>query len=66
MTILLSAQAVYLFSWQEKIVPTLGVVLVNVNEMQSNGILFGIDTDTGEPFHFSIGAKGQLPNVTEY
>ena len=57
---------VYLFSWHEKTVPTLGVVLVNVNEMQSNGMLFGIDTDTGEPTHFSIGAKGQLLNITKH
>jgi hypothetical protein len=57
---------VYLFSWREKTVPTLGVVLVNVNEMHSNGMLFGIDTDTGEPIHFNVGAKCQLLNITSY
>jgi hypothetical protein len=55
---------VVLFCWREKVVPTLGVVLVNLAEMRSTGILFGIDTDTGAPIHFGIGARGELLNVT--
>ena len=55
---------VVLFSWREKIVPTLGVVLVNTAEMRSTGVLSGIDTETGAPIHFGIGARGELLNVT--
>lgn len=56
---------VYLFSWREKIIPTLGVVVVNKEQMRSNGIITGIDTRTGEVSHFPVGAKGSLVNVTE-
>jgi len=56
---------VYLFSWREKIIPTLGVVVVNKDQMRSNGIITGIDTRTGEVSHFPVGAKGILVNVTE-
>jgi hypothetical protein len=56
---------VYLFSWREKIIPTLGVVLVNTGRMRSNGYLTGIDTHTGEVSYFPIGARGELLNVTE-
>lgn len=57
---------VILFCWREKVVPTLGVVLINTAEMRSTGILFGIDTDTGAPIHFGIGARGELLNVTTH
>ena len=56
---------VYLFSWREKIIPTLGVVLVNKEKMHSNGIITGIDTRTGEVSHFPVGARGTLVNTTE-
>lgn len=57
---------VYLFTWHEKTVPTLGVVMVNSKEMRSNGIILGIDTNDGSPIHFGIGAKGELLNTTSY
>ena len=56
---------VYLFSWREKIIPTLGVVLVNTSEMRSNGFITGIDTRSGEVSHFPVGARGELVNITE-
>jgi len=56
---------VYLFSWREKIIPTLGVVLVNTEEMRSNGFITGIDTRSGEVSHFPVGARGRLVNTTE-
>ena len=56
---------VYLFSWREKIIPTLGVVLVNTSEMRSNGFITGIDTRSGEVSHFPVGAQGSLVNTTE-
>jgi hypothetical protein len=56
---------VYLFSWREKIIPTLGVVVVNKKQMHSNGIITGSDTRSGEVSHFPVGARGTLVNVTE-
>jgi|TARA_B100000315_G_scaffold237469_1_gene254292 hypothetical protein len=56
---------VYLFSWREKIIPTLGVVLVNTKEMRSSGFITGIDTRSGEVSHFPVGAQGSLVNATE-
>ena len=56
---------VYLFSWQEKIIPTLGVVLVNTKDMRSNGFIAGVDTRSGEVSHFPVGAQGRLVNITE-
>ena len=56
---------VYLFSWREKVIPTLGVVLVNTGTMRSNGFITGIDTRSGEVSHFPVGARGSLVNITE-
>ena len=56
---------VYLFSWREKVIPTLGVVLVNTEEMRSNGFITGVDTRSGDVSHFPVGAKGILVNTTE-
>lgn len=56
---------VYLFSWREKVIPTLGVVLVNTETMRSNGFITGIDTRSGEVSHFPVGARGSLVNMTE-
>lgn len=56
---------VYLFSWREKVIPTLGVVLVNTETMRSNGFITGIDTRSGEVSHFPVGARGSLVNITE-
>ncbi|MCH2186886.1 molybdenum cofactor biosynthesis F family protein, partial [Myxococcota bacterium] len=56
---------VYLFSWREKVIPTLGIVLVNTGPMHSNGFLMGIDTESGAVSHFPVGARGQLLNITE-
>ncbi|MGR8920502.1 MAG: MoaF C-terminal domain-containing protein [Gammaproteobacteria bacterium] len=51
---------VYLFCWREKIIPTLGLVLINTDTMRSNGFLSGIDTRTGEVSYFPVGARGEL------
>ena len=47
-------------SLHEKIVPTLGVVMVNTKVMRSNGVPFGIDTNDGSPIQFGIGALGEI------
>ncbi len=56
----------YFFSWHEKTVPTLGMLAIDLKRLQSNGFLFGIDTQSGKPHSFSAGAKGVLLNNTSF
>jgi hypothetical protein len=60
------APDVYLFTWREKIIPTVGVVMVNLKEMRSNGKLFGPDLASGRAVNFTMGSKATLINVTKY
>ena len=60
------APDVYLFTWREKIIPTVGVVLINLKEMRSNGKLFGLDLSSGENVNFTMGSKATLLNITKY
>ena len=58
---------VYLFSWWEKIIPTLGVLLVDLKEFRNTGKIFGYESDdfttlTNAP----VGAFGTLLNLTKY
>jgi len=57
---------IYLFCWREKIIPTVGIVVVNAQSepYQSNGFLMGINTHTGTVSYFPVGAKGTLVNTT--
>lgn len=55
----------YLFVWREKIVPTLGVVLVDTAALRSTGKLFGYrGDDFGVVTNVSVGARASLVNVT--
>ena len=57
----------YLFVWREKIIPTLGVVLVDWQRKVSNGRLFGYEgSDFGELSTTTISAQATLLNVTTY
>ncbi len=57
----------YLFVWREKIIPTLGVVLVDWHAMRSNGRLFGYeDADFARLSTTRISSRATLLNVTEY
>lgn len=60
------AEQLYLFVWREKIVPTLGVVIVDLGAMKTAGKIFGYQGhDFGKPVTFAVGAKARLLNVTE-
>lgn len=60
------ADALYLFVWREKIVPTLGVVVTDLREMRSNGKIFGYQgNDFGTLSNFRVGSKARLLNVTQ-
>jgi hypothetical protein len=57
----------YLFVWREKIVPTLGVVLLDWRQKKTTGKLFGYESDDfGRLSNTPIGAYATLLNVTAY
>jgi hypothetical protein len=54
------APGVYLFIWREKIVPTVGIAVINLKEMRSTGKIFGLDIPSGRPVNFTMGAYARL------
>jgi hypothetical protein len=61
-------EGLYLFVWVEKIIPTVGVVLEDLDAMRSCGKIFGrVGYDmTGGVTNFPVGAYGTLLNKTQY
>ncbi|WP_100486916.1 MoaF C-terminal domain-containing protein [Sporolactobacillus pectinivorans] len=61
------AEYLYCFIWIEKIIPTLGVVLEDLDVMRTYGKLYGYDSyETGEVSNFAIGSYAAFLNQTEY
>ena len=61
------AKKLYLFVWREKLVPTLGVVMVNLSTMKTTGKIFGYQSDNFKDLtNFPIGAFAELLNITKY
>lgn len=57
----------YLFVWREKVIPTLGVVLVDWRLKRSNGKLFGYaSSDFGPLSTTPISSQATLLNLTTY
>jgi len=57
----------YLFVWREKIVPTLGVVLLDWRQHRSSGKLFGYESnDFGKLNNTPVGAFSKKLNETTY
>ena len=58
----------YLFVWIEKIVPTVGVVLEDLEVMRSYGKIFGHEgyDMNGRITNFAVGSYGTFLNKTEY
>jgi hypothetical protein len=52
----------YLFVWREKIVPTLGAVVVDFKAMRTMGKIFG--HGVSGPADFPVGARARLENIT--
>jgi phenolic acid decarboxylase len=51
----------YLLSWQEKIIPTHGVVIVDLDAMRSSGKIFGYQgNDFRKLSNFPVGAKARI------
>jgi hypothetical protein len=58
------APNIYLFSWREKIMPTFGVVLIDLKEMRSNGKTFGLDISSGKYVNFTMGSRAEIIGYT--
>ncbi|MFT0171789.1 MoaF C-terminal domain-containing protein [Paraburkholderia mimosarum] len=57
----------YLFVWREKIVPTLGVVMIDLERMKTDGKIFGYQGSRFDALsNFPVGAHAQVLNVTRY
>lgn len=57
----------YLFVWREKVVPTLGVVLLDWRQKRSSGKLFGYESnDFGKLSNTPVGAYSHKLNETRY
>jgi hypothetical protein len=61
-------EKLYLFVWIEKIVPTVGVVVEDLDAMRSYGKIFGHEAYdvTGRITNFTVGSYGTFLNRTEY
>ncbi|PRX49368.1 molybdenum cofactor biosynthesis protein F [Prauserella shujinwangii] len=56
-----------LFVWREKIVPTLGLVLIDLDGLRTDGKIFGNDTfDEGSIVNFPVGARADILNFTAH
>jgi hypothetical protein len=61
------ADALYLFIWREKIVPTLGVVMIDLANHKTDGKIFGYaGQDFGQTSNFAVGAYAQVLNHTKH
>ncbi|ODC02281.1 molybdenum cofactor biosynthesis protein F [Terasakiispira papahanaumokuakeensis] len=57
----------YLFIWREKIVPTLGIVMIDEQNHRSDGKIFGVgDTEDAPLANFPMASYCQRLNETEY
>ena len=61
------ADELYLFLWLEKIIPTLGTVLVDTRALRTTGKLFGyVDSNFNTVINKRVGARARLLNITTY
>jgi hypothetical protein len=59
------APDLYLFVWREKIVPTLGIVVVDLAQSKTTGQILGYrGFDFGAVTSFPVGARARIVSVT--
>jgi len=59
------AERLYLFVWREKIVPTLGAVVVDLEQMKTTGKIFGYrGFDFGTVENFPVGARARFAGAS--
>ena len=57
----------YLFVWREKIIPTLGVIMIDLNRLKTTGKIFGYNgADFDKLNNFPVGAFATVLNQTSY
>ncbi|EEG08603.1 molybdenum cofactor biosynthesis F family protein [Pseudogulbenkiania ferrooxidans] len=57
----------YLFVWREKIIPTLGVVMIDLDRLKTDGKIFGYQGNNfNELSNFPVGALAEVLNTTRY
>jgi len=60
------ADNLYLFVWREKIIPTLGVILINLEAMKTTGKIMGYEgNDFGAVRNFPVGAHARVLSVID-
>lgn len=61
------ADRLYLFVWREKVIPTLGVILIDMERLKTDGKIYGY---TGFDFdnyvNFQVGANADILNETKH
>ncbi|MBB4518978.1 MoaF C-terminal domain-containing protein [Paraburkholderia fungorum] len=61
------AKDLYLFVWREKIIPTLGVVMIDLERKKTDGKIFGYRGSQFDSLsNFPVGALAEVLNVTRY
>lgn len=56
----------YLFVWREKTIPTLGVIMIDLQRMKTTGKIFGYEGDDFTAVrNFPVGAHCRILNTTE-
>ena len=61
------ADELYLFVWLEKVIPTVGVILIDFQRAKTSGKIFGYQGDDfGRTCNTAVGAVLSLQNVTSY
>lgn len=61
------SEQLWLFVWQEKVVPTLGVVLIDMDNLRTDGKILGYQgSDFDALSNFPMGARIEVLNRTDY
>ncbi len=61
------ADDLYLFVWQEKIVPTTGIIMIDFQAMRTCGKIVGYQGESADQLcNFKVGAKAVKLNATAY
>lgn len=54
----------YLFVWCEKIIPTLGVIMIDLTALKTTGKILGYESSESEALHnFAVGAHARIRSV---
>jgi hypothetical protein len=57
----------YLFVWREKIIPTLGIIMIDLRRAKTTGKIMGYEgQDFGKLSNFQVGAIARVLNQTTY